>query len=55
MDMYGWYSYQDGTGGSTDTEAQGNKYGTDTGIPGLHTPKATGAGGGPISHDHTGA
>jgi len=58
MDMYGWYSYQDGAGGSVDTEPQGNKYGSDAGIPGLssaYQPKSTGTGGGSISHDHTGA
>lgn len=33
----------DAVGGSVDTEAQANKYGTDTGIPGLHTPNTTGA------------
>lgn len=42
-DAYGWYPRLDATGGSTDTEAQANKYGTDTGIPGLHTPHTTGA------------
>jgi len=55
VDAYGWYSWMDAGSGSVDTESQGNKYGSDTGIPGLHTPKATGAGGGGISHDHTGA
>lgn len=33
----------DMTGGSVETEAQANKYGTDTGIPGLKTPHGTGA------------
>lgn len=56
MDAYGWYTFMDCNGGSVDTEAQSNKYGSDTRIPGLHTPHSTGAGGGPsISHDHTGA
>lgn len=41
-DFYGAYSYDDASGGSVDTEAQANKYGSDTGIPGLHTPKGTG-------------
>lgn len=40
------YPRVDATGGSTETEAQANKYGTDTGIPGLHVPKSTGAGSG---------
>jgi hypothetical protein len=43
------------SGGSVDTEAQANKYGTDTGIPGLYHPKSTGMGQAPIGHDHTGA
>ncbi len=42
-DSYGWSPRHDMTGGSVDTEAQGNKYGSDTGIPGLKTPKGTGA------------
>lgn len=42
-DMYGAYTFEDATGGSVDTEAQSNKYGTDTRIPGLYTPKTTGA------------
>lgn len=54
MDAYGWYAFMDCTGGSTDTEAQGNKYGSDTHIPGLATPRTTGAPGGHIGHDHTG-
>lgn len=37
------YPRTDATGGSVDTEAQANKYGTDTGIPGLRTPRTTGA------------
>jgi len=55
VDAYGWCTFTSGSGGSVDTEPQANKYGSDTGIPGLHTPRATGAGGGGISHDHTGA
>jgi len=43
QDSYGWSPRIDQTGGSVDTEAQANKYGTDTGIPGLKTPKGTGA------------
>lgn len=43
LDSYGASPRQDMTGGSVDTEAQGNKYGTDTGIPGLHVPDGTGA------------
>src|SRR5689334_16165219 len=43
QDTYGWRPRLDRTDGSVDTEAQYNKYGTDTGIPGLHTPKSTGA------------
>jgi hypothetical protein len=43
QDSYGWSPRIDQTGGSVDTEAQGNKYGSDTGIPGLKTPKGTGA------------
>lgn len=43
QDSYGWRPRIDRTDGSVDTEAQGNKYGTDTGIPGLKTPKGTGA------------
>lgn len=54
LDTYGWVSYMNLTGGSTDTEAQGNKYGSDTHIPGLYTPKSTGAPGGSVGHDHTG-
>lgn len=42
-DSYGWTPRKDMSGGSVDTEAQGNKYGSDTGIPGLKTPKGTGA------------
>lgn len=54
VDAYGAYSYMSQSGGSTDTEPQGNKYGSDTGIPGLYRPKSTGAtGGATISHDHT--
>lgn len=34
---------EDMSGGSVDTEAQANKYGTDTGIPGLYHPAGTGA------------
>jgi hypothetical protein len=45
---------QNMNGGSVDTEAQANKYGTDTHIPGLHTPKTTGApgsgGGGSVTN-----
>lgn len=42
--MYdGAYPMDSATGGSVDTEAQSNKYGTDTRIPGLHTPTTTGA------------
>lgn len=37
------YPREDATGGSVETEAQANKYGVDTGIPGLKTPKGTGA------------
>lgn len=44
VDAYGAYSYMSEAGGSVDTEAQGNKYGTDTGIPGLYHPKSTGMG-----------
>lgn len=55
VDAYGWYSWMDASGGSTDTEGQSNNYGVNPGIPGLSTPKSTGAGSGPISHDHTGA
>lgn len=40
------YPREDATGGSTETEAQANKYGVDTGIPGLKTPRSTGAGAG---------
>lgn len=58
QDTYGWRPRIDCTGGSVDTEAQANKYGSDTGIPGLHTPKGTGApasgDGGSIGHNHTG-
>lgn len=43
VDSYGWAPRQNMTGGSVDTEAQANKYGTDTGIPGLNTPDGTGA------------
>lgn len=39
----GAYSHEDANGGSVDTESQANKYGTDTGIPGLHVPTTTGA------------
>jgi hypothetical protein len=42
-DSYGSYPMDNMTGGSVDTEAQSNKYGSDTRIPGLHTPKTTGA------------
>jgi len=42
-DYYGAYSHESMTGGSVDTEAQSNKYGCDTGIPGLHVPDGTGA------------
>lgn len=38
------YPREDASGGSIDTEAQANKYGSDTGIPGLKVPKGTGAG-----------
>lgn len=58
IDAYGWYSWMDASGGSTDTEAQGNNYGVDTGIPGLATPHGTGApksgDGGSVGHMHTG-
>lgn len=37
------YPREDAVGGSVETEAQANKYGVDTGIPGLKTPKGTGA------------
>lgn len=43
LDSYGASPRQNMTGGSVDTEAQSNKYGSDTGIPGLHTPDGTGA------------
>jgi hypothetical protein len=43
LDSYGASPRQDMTGGSVDTEAQSNKYGCDTGIPGLNTPDGTGA------------
>jgi len=43
LDSYGASPRQDMSGGSVDTEAQANKYGTDTGIPGLHVPDGTGA------------
>jgi hypothetical protein len=43
LDSYGASPRQNMTGGSVDTEAQSNKYGTDTGIPGLHVPDGTGA------------
>lgn len=43
VDAYGWYSFMDGSAGSVDTEGQANKYGTDPGIPGLNTPRTTGA------------
>jgi hypothetical protein len=47
------YPRQNMTGGSVDTEAQSNKYGSDTRIPGLHVPSGTGApgsgGGGSIT------
>jgi hypothetical protein len=43
LDTYGWVTQINMTGGSVDTEAQANKYGSDTGVPGLHTPKTTGA------------
>lgn len=42
QDTYGWRPRIDATGGSVDTEAQANKYGSDTGIPGLKVPKGTG-------------
>lgn len=42
-DSYGWCPRYDMTGGSVDTEAQANKYGSDTGIPGLYHPRTTGA------------
>jgi hypothetical protein len=48
-DMYGAYPMDSATGGSVDTEAQSNKYGSDTRIPGLHTPSGTGA---PASGGH---
>jgi hypothetical protein len=58
IDAAGWYSWMDGVGGSVDTEAQANKYGTDTGIPGLSHPTTTGApnsgDGGHVGHMHTG-
>lgn len=58
MDMGGWYSWQDAVGGSVDTEGQKNNYGTATGIPGISTPKTTGApnsgDGGHVGHMHTG-
>jgi len=58
IDAGGWYSWMDATGGSVDTEAQQNNYGTDTGIPGLATPKTTGApnsgDGGHVGHTHNG-
>lgn len=43
LDSYGASPRQDMTGGSVDTEGQSNKYGVDTGIPGLNTPEGTGA------------
>lgn len=43
LDSYGASPRQDMTGGSVDTEAQVNKYGSDTGIPGLNVPDGTGA------------
>jgi hypothetical protein len=43
LDTYGWVTQVNCTGGSVDTEAQANKYGTDTHIPGLETPRTTGA------------
>lgn len=46
VDAYGAYTYMSQDGGSVDTEAQANKYGSDTRIPGLHTPQSTGAGSG---------
>jgi hypothetical protein len=46
VDAYGAYTYMSEGGGSTDTEAQANKYGSPTHIPGLETPKSTGAGSG---------
>jgi hypothetical protein len=44
------------TGGSVDTESQGNKYGSSTmpGIAGSGSPKDTGVGHGTLSHDHNG-
>lgn len=42
----GAYSHEDASGGSVDTEAQANKYGSDTGIPGLKVPRKTGVGDG---------
>jgi hypothetical protein len=58
IDAYGWYSWMDAAGGSVDTEAQGNNYGVDTGIPGLATPHTTGApnsgDGGHVGHMHSG-
>ena len=58
IDAAGWYSWMDGVGGSMDTEGQKNNYGVDTGIPGLYTPKTTGApnsgDGGNVGHMHTG-
>jgi hypothetical protein len=44
VDTIGGYPRQDMTGGSVDTEAYGNKYGTNT-LPGVqgNQPKGTGA------------
>ena len=58
IDAGGWYSWMDASGGSVDTEGQQNNYGVDTGIPGLATPKTTGApasgDGGHVGHMHSG-
>lgn len=54
VDSYGSYPRTDAAGGSVDSEGQANKYGTDTRIPGLRTPRTTGVSGGTtLSHDHT--
>lgn len=50
VDAYGAYTYMNETGGSVDTEAQGNKYGSDTRIPGLRVPRSTGTGDGSPMH-----
>lgn len=49
------YPREDASGGSIDTEAQANKYGSDTGIPGLKVPKGTGVPGPSAGYGSTGS